>query len=96
MNLTKTNLKRFERAIERAGRLANEHGDACVFAAKIFDETFGQEVGEEPRFLQEGTNYERAFALFNNYTSYGENMSEGSTAKDLVNAIVKLMTEKEN
>ena len=93
MNLTKTNLKRFERALDRAAKLAVEHGDACVYAAQIFDSTFGEEVGEEPKFLTSGSKKEQAFALFNNFVSSGENLSGGESCADLVNAIVKLMTD---
>jgi hypothetical protein len=79
--------------MDRAARLSMEAGDAALEAAHIFEDTFGEEVGEEAGFLEVGTAREQAFSLFNDFVTHGENLCGGTTTKDLVNRMVLMMTD---
>lgn len=96
MTPTKFQLKKLERALDRAAKLANLHGEAVRVATQTFEETFDvAEVPEDAKFLQVTNSKEEVGSLFNEMVSHGENMA-GNTTEALVARMAELMAMEED
>ena len=97
MTPTKFQLKRLERALDRAAKLSNLHAEAVKVAENVFAETFGVVVPEELGRGAFPTSKENVGSLFNDIANHGENMAgDNVTTAFLVERMAELMNMDED
>lgn len=95
MTPTKFQLKKLERALERAAKLSTIHAEAVRVVEDIFTETFGVNVPEESFSISGGIPTNEVGSLFNNFVNHGEDMA-GNTTASIVARMAELMATVED
>lgn len=96
MTPTKFQLKKLERALDRAAKLSNLHAEAVKVAEGVFEETFGVDVPEEFDHNTFPTSKGSVGSLFNDFTNHDENMAgDNVTTAFLVERMAELMNMEE-
>lgn len=93
--VTKKQLKKLERALEKAANLGAAHANAVRDAEHVFEEVFGEDVPEESYSIVSNSPAEEVGSLFNNFVNHSENMSGTDTVAGLVQKMADLMSKGE-